>query len=328
MPSQDKSLLMSRVEDTLKPRMFANLLEEATSEIRYILDDFEVTHNADVSDVSTDNLLQTFLDAKSAGGRSAKTITRYEYIITRFLRHAGIRTRDVTTPAVREYFRSEQDRGVADSTIEGIRQVLNDYFGWLKQEDLIRTNPVFSIDPIKVQKKVRESFSEVDMERIKRACTSARDVALVNFFFSTGCRVSEVVGLNRSDVNFELGECVVLGKGNKQRTVYINDVAALTLKEYLASRTDVNEALFLNHHGKRLLAGGVRDVLCRLAQSSGVSNIHPHRFRRTMITYLLNRGMPIQDVALLAGHDKIDTTMRYYHSSKARIKNSYQRYML
>ena len=327
MAAQDKVLLMHKVEGTLRPRMFANLLDEAMSEIQDHLDEFDVSHVADAP-AGSDDLLQMFLDAKRAGGRSEKTVIRYQYVIERMMQHVKVRTRDITTAAIREYFHAEQSRGVSDSTIEGIRQVLNGYFGWLEHEKLIPMNPVFNIDAIRFQKKVREAFTEADLERIKRSCRSARDMAIINFLFSTGCRVSEVVALNRSDIDFELGEAVVLGKGNKERTVYLNEVAALTLKEYLATRSDRCDALFINHLGRRLEAGGIRDILRKISSASGVDKIHPHRFRRTVITYLLNRGMAIQDVAIIAGHDKIDTTMKYYHASKARIKSNYQRFML
>ena len=327
MATSDKVLLMHKVESTLRPRMFANLLDEAVVEIQDHLDEFDIVHIADENNCETDDLLKTYLAAKTASGRSEKTLVRYQYIIERFMKFAGVKTKDVTTECIRSYFAHESERGVSDSTIEGIRQALNAYFGWLEHEKLIHSNPVFNIEAIKYEKKVRESFSAIDLERIKRTCKHIRDIAIINFLLATACRISEVTALNKSDIDFDALEVTVFGKGKKYRTVYINEVAALTLKEYLATRTDDNEALFVNRFGDRFENGGVREMLRKISEESGVENIHPHRFRRTTITTLLNHGMPIQDVAILAGHDKIDTTMRYYSASKSRIKSAYQRFI-
>ena len=325
MSNQDKSLLMHKVEGTLKTRMFANLLEEAVDEIQEHLDEFDIVHIAENA-LETDDLLSAFLSAKKVAGRSEKTLTRYQYIIERFMNFANTKTRDINQNHIRAYFAHELDRGVSESTVDGIRQVLSGYFGWLEHEKLIRSNPVFNIEAIKYQKKERLAFSYADTEVIKRNCRNLRDNAIVSFFLATGCRVGEVSRLNRDDVNLDEGECIVLGKGRKERVVFLDDVAVLTLREYLATRADNCEALFVTRRGKRFQPGGSRYMLCRIAEKSGVENVHPHRFRRTVVTRLLNRGMPIQEVAIVVGHDKVDTTMKYYSANKSRIKNSYRIY--
>lgn len=325
MATQDKVILMNRVEETLKPRMFANLLEEAVTEIQGHLEEFDVQRIVQSGDCN-DDALESFIKAKRIEGRSEGTITRYMYTIGRFMAYAKVKTKDVNTYHIRAYFAEEQERGVSDSTIEGLRQVLSSYFGWLEDEHIIYANPMHNIGVIKCQKKVREAFSDSDIEKLKRNCTNKRDMAVVNFLLSTGCRISEAVSLNRNDINFETGECLVLGKGNKERTVYLNEVAILSMKEYLASRSDDQEALFIGRWNERILPGGIRTMLKRLEKVSGVENVHPHRFRRTLFTNLLNRGMPIQEVQVIAGHDKTDTTIRYYSANKSKIKNSYQRY--
>ena len=326
MATQDKVLLMHKVEGTLRTRMFANLLEEATTEIQGHLDEFDVVHIANDADVQSD-MLKTYLDAKRTEGRSEKTLVRYQYVIERFIKAVGLNERSITTYHVRDYIAGEQERGINDSTLEGIRECLNAYFAWLEHEKLITSNPVFNVSPIKYQKKVRESFSTTDIERLKRACKSMRDIAIINFLLSTGCRISEAVALNREDINFDTGECIVLGKGNKERTVYLNEVAIMTLREYLACRQDNCEALFIGKDLVRLQQNGVRAMLRDLGAKAGVENVHPHRFRRTLITRLLNNGMQIHEVAIVAGHDKVDTTMKYFHMDKNRIKSSYNRYM-
>lgn len=326
MATQDKVLLMHKVEDTLRTRMFANLLDEATTEIQGHLDEFDVVHIAGNEERQSD-LLESYIEAKRTEGRSEKTLVRYQYVIERFMKAVGLSERNVTTFHVRDYIAKEQERGISDSTLEGIRECLNAYFSWLEHEKLIVTNPVFNVSPIKCQKKVREALSQTDIEKLKRVCTGKRDAALINFLLSTGCRVSEVVALNRNDVDFDTGECVVLGKGNKERTVYLNEVAIMTLREYLASRSDNCEALFVGKDHVRFHQGGIRVMLNHLAEKAGVEHVHPHRFRRTLITRLLNNGMQIHEVAIVAGHDKLDTTMEYFHMDKNRIKSSYNRFM-
>lgn len=327
MSIQDKSLLMQKVEDTLKTRMFANLLEEAVEEINEHLDEFDVTHISQ-DGLETEDLLATYINAKRVAGRSEKTLVRYQYVIERFLRSTQVRTRDITKDHVRKYFSDELSRGMAESSMDGIRQILSGYFGWLEHEKLIPRNPLANIESIKYQKKERLSLTGADIEILKRTCTSIRDNAIISFLLATGCRVSEVTSLNRTDVDLDKGECIVLGKGNKERIVFLDDIAILTLREYLSSRNDNCEALFVGKGNKRLLPGGIRYMLKHLSETAGVSNVHPHRFRRTLVTKLLNRGMPIQDVAIVVGHDSVDTTMQYYSSNKDRIKNSYRMYSI
>ena len=186
---------------------------------------------------------------------------------------------------------------------------------------------MIEIEKIRVPKVVKPMFSNPDITMLKKYCDNIRDNAIISFLMSTGCRIGEVVALNRKDINFEEGECKVHGKGNKERIVFIDDVAVLNIKEYLATRTDNNEALFVNRYNERLQPSGFRMALKILAEESGVKKVHPHRFRRTFITKMLDRGMPIQEVAILVGHESLNTTMKYYSSSKAKIKSSYQRYI-
>jgi len=329
MAIQDKVLLLNRTEEILKTRMFANLLEEAMTAIQITLDEFDVIHVKCTSENGTemcDDCLEAYLNAKRVEGRSEKTLTLYAYTITRFMLWANIRTREVTTAHVRAYLESEQERGLADMTVKGNREVLHAYFGWLEHERLITVNPVFNIAPIKCEEKVQTIFSRSDIERMKRCCKNPRDVAIVSFLLSTTCRISEMCALNRDDIDWEHGEVIVDGKGSKERTVFLDEIALMTLKEYIAGRFDKLEPLFLGYRLNRLTPGGVRAVLKRIEERCGVEDIHPHKFRHTTITNLLDRGMPIQEVALLAGHSKIDTTMKYYTSSKLKIKNSFMKY--
>lgn len=325
MPSQDKALLMNKVEETLKPRMFANMLDEAVDEIQEHLDEFDITHIGTLP-LKPDDMLESFINAKHVAGRSEKTLVRYRYVINRFMAFCGVSTRDVTPQHVRAYFAHEIERGVSLSTVDGLRETLHGYFAWLVADHLIVRNPLLNIEAIKYQKKERLSLSNSDVELLKRNAGSIRNNAIISFLLATGCRVGEIVGLNKKDVKLNAAECIVLGKGNKERTVFLDDVAVLTLREYLRSRHDRNPALFVNRNGERLSAGGIRAMLNKIAAASDLENVHPHRFRRTAVTNLLNRGMPIQEVAILVGHEKVDTTMKYFSSDKTRLKNSYMMY--
>ena len=326
MAEKDKALLMKRIDGTLRTRMFANLLEEAEAEIQDHLTKFDITHISD-GEAETEDLLTYYLDAKRASGKSEQTIINYHLQISKFMEYAGVKTNDVTKEHVLNYFSHEQARGLQDSSIRNIRSILLSYFNWLEREKLIRDNPMIHVDQIKCEKKERPALSAVDMDRLKRNCKRVRDIAIINFLFATGCRIGEVVRLNRRDINFADGEVIVYGKGRKERTVFLDSVSLVTLKEYLATRTDDNEALFIGQRGKRLDANAVRYILNTLSKKSNVDHVYPHRFRRTTITYLLDHGMGIEQVALLVGHEKVDTTMKYFAANKSRIKMSYRMMM-
>lgn len=227
MATQDKVLLMHKMEATLKPRMFANLLEEAVVEIQDHLNEFDVSH-INSEGIETEDVLDTYINAKKVSGRSEKTLVRYRYTIERFLNTVGLKTTSITTEHVRQYFADEMQRGVAESTVDGIRQVLSGYFGWLEHEKMIHVNPMYNIEPIKYQKKERTSLSYAETEILKRHCKNIRDSAIISFLLATGCRISEVTNLNKNDVDLVNGECIVLGKGNKERTVFLDDIAVLT----------------------------------------------------------------------------------------------------
>ena len=183
-----------------------------------------------------------------------------------------------------------------------------------------------NLGAIKVPKKVREAYAAVDLEKLKTACASPRNMALLSFLLATGCRISEITQLNREDLNFQDKEVLVLGKGNKERTVYFDDVTAMHLRRYLGTRTDDNPALFVGKRKERLQPGGVRAMLKTLAAAAGVDHVHPHKFRRTLATTMIAHGMPIQEVAAILGHDKLDTTMKYIVLDKTSVKNSYRKY--
>jgi site-specific recombinase XerD len=278
----------------------------------------------------TDDLLDCYLDALKVEGRSQKTLERYEYVIRRMMKAVAVPTRQITVYHIRSYISAEQNRGISEGTLDGIRQVFSAYFGWLHREGLIERDPMGNIGAIKAQKKKKQIYSAVDIEKLDDGCAdlryATRNRAIVAFLRSTGCRISEVTGLNRDSVDLKALEVVVLGKGNKERKVYLDEVTGMLLQEYLNERKDDCEALFAGAQGERLKPGGIRAMLNKLGSMANVEHVHPHKFRRTLATNLNRRGMPIQEVANILGHEKLDTTMKYVVLNDEDLKRSYRRY--
>ena len=274
---------------------------------------------------STEDLIEFYISALKVEGKSPRTLKRYEYIIRRFLKDVKIPTEKLSVFNIRAYFVKEKNRGVQDSTLDGVRQILNAYFSWLHREGILLTNPMGNIGTIKAKKKILEILSDVDIELMKSHCKNDKDLAIIMFLLTTGCRVDEVRNLDRSSINFSTYEVKVLGKGNKERIVYINPVVAMQLKKYFDGRKDDDPCLFRSKYG-RITVSGIETILHDLEKRSGVKHIHPHKFRRTLATNLIKKGMPIEKVAAILGHEKIDTTMKYIVLDNSEIKHAYERY--
>ena len=280
------------------------------------------------TDNSAEDYLKAFIVTKKIEGMSENTLRRYYDENLKLIQAVGKPLSEFTTNDLRYYLALKRNRDHnCNKTLEGVRHCWSSFFGWLTKEEVIDKNPCLKLSQIKCQKQVKQSFSAVDLDKMRRACAdNPRDLALIDFLYTTGCRVSEVSAINVSDVDFDRKEIVVLGKGNKERKVYLTDVSALHLREYLSGRKVTSQALFTGRNGKRLSKNGIEAACKRLEYKSGVANIHPHRFRRTLITDLLNSGMSLQEVAILAGHNDVSTTQIYYCESTANVKTSYLKY--
>lgn len=325
MAFEAKALLLGEMERRLANTLTVEIMSKVLSELADSLACYKIEYTASES-AETDDLLEAYMNALKVEGRSSKTVERYKYIIEKFSRTINVTTRNVTVYHIRNYFAKEKERGISDRTIEGNRQVFSAYFNWLQREGLIIKNPTANLGAVKYQKKQKEIYSELDIERLKFGCDCERDLAIVCFLRATGCRVSEMTGLNRDDVDLTNLECKVLGKGNKERIVFLDRVSAMNLQMYLNTRKDNRPALFIGEHGQRLNPNGVRAMLKRLEEKTDVKHVHPHKFRRTTATNLIRHGMPIQEVAAILGHEKLDTTMQYVVMNKDDIKNSYQKH--
>lgn len=327
MSIEAKQLFLHDLEKNIGRVLTVDNTEEVMKLLSEQLIDYELEKNpSEDEDIEGKELLDAYISAKMVEGRSDKTLARYRYIINNVMKRIDVPMRKVSVFHIRRYLASEKGRGISDRTLEGIREVLSAYFGWLQKEGLIASNPIVNLGAIKYQKIKRVPYSSVDIEKLKENCSKDRDKAIISFLLSTGCRISEVCALNRSDIDFENKECKVLGKGNKERIVFLDDVTAMLLKRYVENRNDEHEALFTGKGSARLTPGGVRYMLRKVADRAGVENTHPHRFRRTLATNLIDHGMPIHEVATLLGHDKIDTTMTYVYIDEKNVKNSFRKY--
>lgn len=279
-----------------------------------------------IDDANADFLLDAYIDAIGVEGKSERTLARYKYEIRRMLKAVGVSSVNVTAYHVRKYLSDSKTRGVADSTIKSVYQVLNAYFGWLHRDGLIKINPMNNISTPKEQKKIKEIYSDLDMESLKDGSKTIRDKAIICLLKSSGCRVGEIVRLNRNDIDYANRQFTVLGKGNKQRTAYMDMVTAKVLKQYIDSRKDDLPALFIGKRKERLHEDGIRCMLRTLGKELGIKHVHPHKFRRTEATELARRGMPIEQIRQFLGHEKIDTTLRYVNIDQDDVRHNYRRF--
>ena len=320
-----KISFVEQLKEELKDQLTMEQISRMMSAAYRILDRFEMSEIPD-EETETDDMLNSYVSALKVECRSQKTIDRYVYIIGKLMEFAKVPTRRVSVHHLRNFLTQEKERGICENTLEGYREIFSAYFNWLQRESLIDKNPCVNLGVIKVPKKEKKTYTDAELERLNWFCGNIRNRAILHFLRSTGCRISEVTELNRDAVNLEALESVVHGKGNKERTVYLDEVAGMLLQQYLNERKDDVPALFVNRFGDRLKPGGVRVMLNELAEKAKVEHVHPHKFRRTLATDLTRHGMPIQEVAKILGHEKLDTTMKYVVLNKDDIKASYRRF--
>lgn len=294
-----------------------------------ILDVF-VENEAEKNDISNSDFLKMFLDAKKIEGCSDRTINYYRTTIEHFISKVDTLIRKVTTEEIREYLASYQKRNnCSNVTIDNVRRNISSFFSWLEEEDYILKSPTKRIHKIKTKTTVKNVISDEGIEKLRDNCKDIRDLAIIDLLYSTGIRVGELVNLNIDDIDLEGRECIVYGKGDKERRVYFDAKAKVHLKDYLDSRTDENEALFvtINSPHNRLKISGVEIRLRQLGRQLNIDRIHPHKFRRTMATRAIDKGMPIEQVQKILGHSQIDTTMQYAMVNQTNVKTSHQKYM-
>lgn len=283
-----------------------------------------------VTEETVPDLVQIFLSAKRVEGCSDKTVLYYDSTIRNVMNAVGKDVRDITTDDLRIYLdRYQSANGVSKVTIDNIRRILSSFFAWLEDEDYITKSPVRRIHKVKTCKTVKETYSDEALELMRDHSECVRDLAIIDMLASTGMRVGELVKLDRSDIDFANRECIVLGKGNKQRKVYFDARTKIHLQRYLNGRKDDNPALFvtLQRPYNRLQISGVEIRLRRLGEKLNLNKVHPHKFRRTLATMAIDKGMPIEQVQQLLGHQSVDTTLQYAMVNQSNVKQSHRRYI-
>ncbi|ADQ59543.1 phage integrase family protein [Lactobacillus amylovorus GRL 1112] len=280
--------------------------------------------------ISNQEYLNKFLEAKKIEGCSERTIKYYKVTVEQLLKKVLHPIRKVTTEQMREYLVDYQKiNNCGKTTIDNVRRNISSFFSWLEEEDYILKSPMRRIHKIRAEKLVKNVITDEDIERLRDGCDCLRDVAMIDLLYSTGIRVGELVRLNRADINFSERECVVFGKGDKERRVYFDAKSKIHLINYLKSRTDDNPALFvsLDRPYSRLKISGVEIRLRQLGRKLNLDRVHPHKFRRSMATRAIDKGMPIEQVQKILGHSQIDTTMQYAIVNQNNVKAAHRKYI-
>lgn len=281
-------------------------------------------------EISNYEYLQLFLEAKRIEGCSERTIQYYRTTIEKLLLNIITPIRKITTEEIRHYLvKYQQVNNCSKVTVDNVRRNISSFFSWLEEEDYLLKSPMRRIHKIKTKQQVKETISDEAIELLRDNCNCLRDLAIIDLLYSTGIRVGELVNLNISDIDFDARECVVFGKGDKERKVYFDAKAKIHLQDYLSNRKDNNQALFvtLDAPFDRLKISGVEIRMRRLGRSLSMDKIHPHKFRRTMATRAIDKGMPIEQVQKLLGHSQIDTTMQYAIVNQTNVKTSHQKFI-
>lgn len=281
-------------------------------------------------DISNEKYMEMYLEAKQIEGCSKRTLEYYRNTVKHLISYMDEPIRKVTTESLRAYLVEYQKiNNCSKVTVDNVRRNISSFFSWLEEENYILKSPMMRIHKIKKKTVVKNTISDECVEVLRIGCTEERDLAMIDLLYSTGIRVGELVNLNISDIDFEERECVVFGKGGKERKVYFDAKTKIHLQNYIKSRSDTEPALFvsLNAPHKRLMISGVEIRLRQLGKKLNVERIHPHKFRRTMATRAIDKGMPIEQVQRILGHSQIDTTMQYAMVNQSNVKNSHRKYI-
>ena len=321
------------MEDTIKyilVDMDEYLTANQWQKLQRVLTSRLTSQTKSVSSVSNSNYLAMFLNAKKIEGCSERTLSYYKTTVEKLLDRITDPIRKVTTDDIREYLASYQGlNDCSKTTIDNIRRNISSFFTWLEEEDYIIKSPMRRIHKIKTTKTVKEVISDEEIEKMRDKCKNLRDLAIIDLLYSTGIRIGELVRLNIDDIDFEERECIVFGKGDKERRVYFDAKTKIHLTDYINSRFDTNPALFvtLDAPYDRLQISGVEIRLRHLGRELGINKVHPHKFRRTMATRAIDKGMPIEQVQKLLGHSQIDTTMHYAIVNQTNVKVAHRKFI-
>ena len=328
-----KETIIQAVLDGMRAVLTDNQLELLTDVTRKALSECEITPKATVDEQRNKEnaeLLGAFISSKKVEGCSDKTIHYYKSSIEKLITTVKKNVCDIATNDIRCYLADQQEqRGLSKVTIDNLRRIYSSFFSWLEDEDYITKSPVRRIHKVRTDALVKEVLTDENIEVLRDSCQELRDIAMIDLLLSTGMRVGELVKINREDIDFQERQCVVFGKGNKEREVYFNARTKIHLKKYLEQRTDTNPALFVSLHEPhtRLTISGVEVRLRQLGKRVNLNKVHPHKFRRTLATMAIDKGMPIEQVQKMLGHVKIDTTLHYAMVNQTNVKIAHRKFL-
>ena len=329
-----RELFVEKVIDTTGEFLDNNQrikLKEILTEIclNYHIEILEQSQKQEVQK-NNEEILNKFISSKEIEGCSVRTLKYYKDNITKMLDTINLPVNEITTETLRNYLSNYKNNSTAGMvTIDNIRRTLSSFFAWLENEDYIVKSPVRRIHKVKPTRRVKETLTDENLEKLRDTCSNVRDLAILELLISTGMRVGELTRLNISDMNFQERSCIVLGKGNSEREVYFSAKSKMYIKKYLETRTDDNEALFVSliKPHNRLGISGIEILIRNLGKDANINKVHPHKFRRTMATMAIDKGMPIEQVQKILGHIKIDTTMHYAMVNQNNVKISHRKYI-
>lgn len=325
-----KQNLITEVVQGMLPYLNNAQTEKLQEVLAHALFGYEVAKTDKDENVSEQNLVDLFLSAKRIEGCSEKSLKYYESTILAMLDALHKEVKQIDTDDIRSYLTEYQARKKSSKvTIDNIRRILSSFFSWLEDEDYILKSPVRRIHKVKTGTNIKETYSDEALELMRDSCTELRDLAMIDMLASTGMRVGEMVLLNREDINFNERECVVFGKGDKERIVYFDARTKIHLRNYLQSRKDDDPALFVSLQAphSRLSIGGIEVRLRQMGKRLGLNKVHPHKFRRTLATMAIDKGMPIEQLQQLLGHKRIDTTLQYAMVKQSNVKIAHRKYI-
>ena len=322
--------IINDVVQQMLPYLNNAQIEKLQDVLEHILWNYDIVPSDGKKQEQEQDYLSLFLQAKRVEGCSEKSLKYYEKTIQKMLNGVGKTVKEIVTEDIRAYLTGYQkQRQTSKVTVDNVRRILSSFFSWLEDEDFIVKSPVRRIHKVKTAKVVKDTYTDEALELMRDNCTTTRDLAMIDLLASSGMRVGELVTLNREDINFNERECVVLGKGNKERLVYFDARTKIHLQNYFDARTDDNPALFvtLKQPFERLKIGGVETRLREMGRRLKIPKVHPHKFRRTLATTAIDKGMPIEQVQQLLGHQKIDTTMHYAMVKQQNVKLAHRKYI-
>lgn len=325
------SALILKIQQDMLPYLDNKQLQRLNLVLeKYLPNEEKIKKEESLNKNITSDLLEKFVSAKRVEGCSVKTLKFYTSTLEKTFKKIDKDVREISTEELRTYLDDYAQNGkVSKVTIDNMRRILSSFFNWLEEESYIMKSPVKRIHRVRTGKTVKTTFSDEMLEQMRDACKNKRDIAIIDLLASSGIRVGELVHLNIDDINFEKRECIVFGKGSKERRAYFDARTKLHLEKYLEERTDDNPALFisLNKPEKRLQIPGIEIMVRKLGRSLNINKVHPHKFRRTLATMAIGKGMPIEQVQHLLGHRSLDTTMQYAMVNEDNVKISHQKYL-